>query len=98
MMDVVVGHDRHSYSRQQLISHTVNGQITSYVYNSEGIRTQQTSLSQSTVYLIDQNRDYAQVLAEYDSTGLKIRYSYGDDLISQTQAQRLTTIIVWLLF
>ena len=37
------------------------------------------------MYLIDQNRDYAQVLAEYNSTGLHTSYSYGDDLISQTK-------------
>ena len=35
-------------SRQQRIGHTVNGHTTTYAYNSEGIRTQQTSASQST--------------------------------------------------
>ena len=46
---------------------------------------------QSTAYLIDQKRDYAQVLAEYDSTGVKASYRYGDDLISQTRTNPATT-------
>ncbi|TXH67826.1 MAG: RHS repeat-associated core domain-containing protein [Thiothrix sp.] len=75
----------HYNSRQELIGHTVNGQTTHYTYNAEGIRTQQGNATQSTTYLIDQNRDYAQVVAEYESAGLKKSYSYGDDLVSQTE-------------
>lgn len=55
-----------------------------YAYNPEGIRTQQQSPTQNIRYLVDQNRDYAQVLAKYDSSGLNMSYHYGDDRISQT--------------
>ena len=40
-----------------------------------------------TTYLVDSNRDYAQVLEERDSSGnLLVRYVYGHDLISQTRS------------
>ncbi|WP_156341381.1 hypothetical protein [Pseudanabaena sp. 'Roaring Creek'] len=38
-----------------------------------------------TSYLLDANRDYAQVLEEYDSSGTQVFYQYGHDLISQNR-------------
>ncbi|MCF6255495.1 MAG: RHS repeat-associated core domain-containing protein, partial [Gammaproteobacteria bacterium] len=41
----------------------------------------------STTYVVDKNRDYAQVLNELDSTNKPtVSYVYGDDLIKQTRA------------
>ncbi len=38
-----------------------------------------------TEYLVDKNRQYAQVLEENDSGSLTASYVYGDDLISRKQ-------------
>jgi RHS repeat-associated protein len=35
--------------------------------------------------LLDSNRDYAQVLEEYNSSGIQVSYVYGHDLISQNR-------------
>jgi RHS repeat-associated protein len=58
-----------------------------YEYNSEGMRTNSKVDSVETRYLLDENRQYAQVLEEYNSSGLQSRYVYGAelDLIAQTR-------------
>ncbi|MCU7865238.1 MAG: hypothetical protein KZQ92_14820, partial [Candidatus Thiodiazotropha sp. (ex Lucinoma borealis)] len=47
-------------------------------------RTSKTEGSVTTSYVVDENRDYAQVLIEDDGTA-QVSYTYGDDLISQTR-------------
>jgi RHS repeat-associated protein len=58
-----------------------------YEYNVNGVRTKSTVDGVETRYLLDENRQYAQVLEEYNSSGLQSRYVYGTelDLISQTR-------------
>ncbi len=64
------------------------GAITSstYRYDVDGIRIGKTEGVDTTDYLIDPNRDYAQVVRETDGAGVSIDYLYGDDLIQQSQA------------
>ncbi|MDX2211719.1 MAG: RHS repeat-associated core domain-containing protein [Oculatellaceae cyanobacterium bins.114] len=62
---------------------TTTGDVLSYVYNSEGIRTSSTTNGVTTEYLVDANRDYAQVLEERVNGNLIVSYIYGHDLISQ---------------
>jgi len=60
---------------------------SSYTYNADGIRTSQTVEGVETKYVVDSNRDYAQVLFELDSAdAVQVQYTYGDDLISQDRA------------
>lgn len=65
---------------------STEGTVT-FVYNIDGIRTGKTVAGTATKnYIVDSNRDYAQVLIEDDGTEVVI-YTYGDDLISQTRAE-----------
>jgi RHS repeat-associated protein len=55
-----------------------------YEYDGDGIRIRQTVAGEETRFLVDKNRDYAQVLEEYTpSKIIKASYIYGNDLISQ---------------
>ncbi len=57
-----------------------------YAYDDEGIRVRSTVDGAVTYYLVNKNRDYAQVLEETDLTGsLIVSYIYGADLISQNR-------------
>ncbi len=63
---------------------TSTGTTTSeYSYNGDGIRVMSRSNGQETRYLVDGNRDYAQVLEEYNNSGVQVSYVYGHNLISQ---------------
>ncbi|MFM7888911.1 MAG: hypothetical protein ACKPCM_19955, partial [Pseudanabaena sp.] len=57
----------------------------SYEYNENGIRVSSTINGVKTSYLLDANRDYAQVLEEYNNSGTQVSYVYGHDLISQSR-------------
>jgi RHS repeat-associated protein len=65
----------------------VTTQQMAYEYNAEGMRTRSTVNGVETRYLLDENRQYAQVLEEYSSSGVQSHYIYGAelDLISQTR-------------
>ncbi|MFY8351374.1 RHS repeat-associated core domain-containing protein [Pseudoalteromonas sp. SSM20] len=70
---------------------TNNGTQANYQYNIDGIRTSKTVNGQATHYLIDNTTAYAQVIAETDSLGSRLKtYLYGDDLISQTDSTNTT--------
>ncbi|MFH2046859.1 MAG: RHS repeat-associated core domain-containing protein [Pseudomonadota bacterium] len=56
-----------------------------YGYDSDGIRVAKSTGAVITRYLVDKNRDYAQVLEETDNGSLTVSYVYGDDLISQNR-------------
>ena len=61
--------------------------MVEYEYDAEGNRVRK-SIDDTIVvtYLVDANRDYAQVLEEWDENGnLLVRYVYGHDLVSQTR-------------
>jgi len=60
-----------------------NGDVVSYTYDTDGIRVSSTVNGVTTQYLVDKNRDYAQVLEEYQDGDLLAEYVYGNDLISQ---------------
>jgi RHS repeat-associated protein len=62
-----------------------NGDVIEYAYDTDGIRVSSTVNGVTTQYLVDKNRDYAQVLAEYQNNNLQVEYVYGLDLISQEQ-------------
>ena len=52
-----------------------------------GVRVSSTVGGVLTRYVVDKNRDFAQVLEEVDGLGaLVVRYVHGDDLISQSRA------------
>jgi RHS repeat-associated protein len=59
---------------------------TTYRYDANGIRVGQTVDGVETGYLIDANRPYAQVLEEYNSSGVQASYVYGNSLISQSRS------------
>ncbi|MFY8351380.1 hypothetical protein AAEU29_12650 [Pseudoalteromonas sp. SSM20] len=70
---------------------TNNSKQANYQYNIDGIRTSKTVNGQATHYLIDNTQAYAQVIAETDSLGSRLKtYLYGDDLISQTDSNNTT--------
>jgi len=79
----------YSYNaKQELISADITeagvNTTTSYQYNPDGIRMQATEDGVVSNFLIDANRDYAQVIAETDSVNtVSVEYVFGDDLISQ---------------
>ncbi len=64
----------------------------SYQYNIDGIRIAKAENGNSTLYLVDSNRDYAQVIAEQnDSNQVNVEYVFGDDLLSQTRNNQTST-------
>lgn len=76
----------YSYNaKNQLIETSNAGVTTSYQYNSDGIRTAQTTGLETTQYVVDTNRAYAQVIQELANNSKTVSYTYGDDLISQTR-------------
>lgn len=76
----------HYDARNKLIEVEKGGTTTGYGYNVDGIRTQKTENGITTHYVVDSNRDYAQVLAEVTNGTTEVSYTYGDDLVSQTRA------------
>jgi RHS repeat-associated protein len=60
-----------------------NGDAISYAYDADGIRVSKTVNGVTTDYLVDGNRDHAQVLEERVNDALAASYVYGWDLISQ---------------
>ena len=66
-----------------------------YTYDIAGIKQSQSIDGILTNYLVDPNHRHDQVLEELDSTNMpQVIYTYGDDLISQTE-NRVNTHI-WL--
>jgi len=62
---------------------TPTGKNISYAYHVDGVRVSKTVNGVTTEYLVDSNRDYAQVLEERVNNSLIASYLYGLDLISQ---------------
>ncbi|MFC3700202.1 putative Ig domain-containing protein [Reinekea marina] len=81
----------YTYNAQnQLVSTNNTGTVTQYRYNPSGIRSQKidnvnTIDEITTDYIVDENRDYAQVLMETENGQLTVTYQYGHDLLSQTR-------------
>ena len=55
-----------------------------YAYDADGIRVSSVSAGSATDYVVDRNRQYAQVLEEKNAAG-SVSYVHGDDLISRKQ-------------
>ncbi|MFY0640988.1 MAG: hypothetical protein JXR16_08080 [Bermanella sp.] len=70
-------------SKNKLTNVEKSGVQTTYSYNVNGIRNSKTEGGVTTSYLVDSNRDYAQVLEEFENGISTVQYSYGHDLISQ---------------
>jgi YD repeat-containing protein len=58
------------------------GDLINYKYDVNGVRVSKTVNGVTTEYLVDKNRDYAQVLEEYVNDVLAASYVYGSDVIS----------------
>jgi len=72
-------------TKNALVSVTKADVTTDFTYNASGIRTGKTQNNTTTSFVVDENRDYAQVLIEANGTD-ETRYTYGDDLLSQASA------------
>ena len=71
-------------SENRLIQVDDGTSITAYTYDADGSRVASDTDGVDTVFVVDKNRQYAQVLEERDGAGsLTVSYVYGDDLISQ---------------
>ena len=58
--------------------------FVTYEYDDDNVRVSQTVGDETTEFVMDKNRAYAQVLAEYVRSQLIEEYVYGLDLIEQT--------------
>ena len=56
------------------------GVTTEYDYNYRGMRTAKTEAGVTTHFILDENRDYAQVLREVTDGATTVEYVYGHDL------------------
>jgi RHS repeat-associated protein len=59
---------------------------SAYSYNVSGIRDSKIEGGVTTSYVVDSNRDYAQVLEEIVDGLSTVTYSYGHDLLSQSRS------------
>jgi RHS repeat-associated protein len=87
------GTTTYSYDYEnRLIGATTPGATLAYSYDQDNIRHSQTVNGSTTTFLVDPNRDYHQVLAEFDEQGSVLdAYTYGDDLLAlQSSEGRFT--------
>lgn len=77
------GIESYTYDAEnRLVSASVPAGSFNYTYDADGVRVGRTTGGVTTGYLVDKNRDFAQVLAE--TTGANIlQYTYGNRLINQ---------------
>lgn len=68
----------------------LTGRSVDYAYDADGIRVSSTTDGKKTNYLVDKNRDHAQVLSEQIDEQLTASYVYGLDLISQERDDHLS--------
>jgi RHS repeat-associated protein len=83
----------YSYDFQNRLIKVDDGvSVVEYGYDTDGIRVKKTVDGTDVIdYIVDKNRDYAQVLEERDGTGaVAVSYTYGDDLISQKRSSSLS--------
>lgn len=82
----------YSYNaKQELISSVKDGVATVYLYNTDGIRIGQGNANEQTLYALDNNRAYPQVIIERVDGDVAVNYTYGDDLVSQLRDSGLST-------
>jgi RHS repeat-associated protein len=82
----------YTYDSRNRLSDLNAGQVT-YVYDASGIRMSEAAAGLTTNYLVDPNREYAQVVEEsLDLNAFSdVRYTYGDDLVAQHRRIDATT-------
>ena len=74
-----------TWAGRQLATATVNEKVTSYAYNSDGIRTSKTVDDVTTDYLVNgstiiaQRTGYDTLWFMYDSDGTRVGFTYNDD-------------------
>ncbi|MBF7073944.1 hypothetical protein ISG33_11090 [Glaciecola sp. MH2013] len=70
---------------QRMIGFNDGTQSITYEYNPDGIRTSKSVDGITTDFIVDSNRDYAQVIAEQvNNTDIQKEYVFGYDLLSQS--------------
>ncbi|WGO96912.1 putative Ig domain-containing protein [Saccharophagus degradans] len=73
-------------AKNKLVALDNAGEQSSYTYDYTGIRASKTAAGVTTQFVVDENRDYAQVLEEVVDGEQVVSYSYGHDLLSQDRA------------
>ena len=79
----VVNGQSNSYnydSQNRLIEANMGGVVQAMAYDPDGVRIQKEVGGNTTDYLVDSNRDYAQVLYERSATS-ELNYTFGTDLV-----------------
>ena len=77
-------------SQNRLTEANMGGVVQSMAYDPDGIRIQKSLGGETTEYLTDTNRDYAQVLYERSATS-ELNYTFGTDLVGlDTGAEQFT--------
>ncbi|MEO1034861.1 MAG: Ig-like domain-containing protein [Pseudomonadota bacterium] len=80
------GYDSEDRMTRATINDGGNTTVTLYEYDVQGVRQSETTGGIVRTFLVDSNRDYAQVIEEGDNVaGLERLYTHGDDLINQTR-------------
>ena len=77
-------------AKNEMVSLSKDGSTQVYLYNTDGIRLGQANALEQTLYTVDANRDYAQVITELINGTEAVTYTYGDDLISQVRNAQLS--------
>jgi RHS repeat-associated protein len=68
----------------RLVESTSGSDTVTYTYDSLGIRQSAVRNGVITNYLVDPNRDYAEVIAEEDASGIaQVLYTHADEVVSQ---------------
>ncbi len=96
-IDVDITTYRYNAKNKLTTASITQGTVTtehSYQYNVDGIRTQKIENGTATNFLVDNNQQYAQVIAETDNTNVpKVEYVFGDDLLSQKRDATTSTYL-----
>ena len=80
-----------------LLTFSLLANITLGTYDAPGYRIAKTTSNGTTTYLIDANTPFAQVITETQENGTEIKYTYGNDLLSDgSQGYRGRVIMITL--
>lgn len=79
------GTETYTYDGENRLVSAINASgSVSYTYDADGMRTSKTAGGVTTNFLLDKNREYAQVLVETAGASV-VTYTYGNQLINQTR-------------
>jgi RHS repeat-associated protein len=68
-------------AENRLVETSGSGGVVQYAYDAEGNRISRTTAAGITVFVVDPNMPYAQVLEEHGPAGAKV-YAYGNDMLN----------------